>query len=67
MRFEEVYHTTPRPGAYRGFYGLWNDVKKEEKGRKGEKNIDISATSLTNRYNSVHTHVHNTFDIDSAT
>ena len=28
MRFQEVYHTTPRPGAYRGFYGLWNDVKK---------------------------------------
>ena len=28
MRFEEAYHTTPRPGAYRGFYGLWNDVKK---------------------------------------
>ena len=28
MRFEEAYHTTPRPGAYRGFYGLWNYVKK---------------------------------------
>ena len=29
MRFEEAYHTTTRPGAYRGFYGLWNDVKKK--------------------------------------
>ena len=29
MRFEEVYHTTTSPGAYRGFYGLWNDVKKK--------------------------------------
>ena len=28
MRFEEVYHTPNRPGAYRGFHGLWNDVRK---------------------------------------
>ena len=28
MRLEEVYHTTNRPGADRGFYGLWNDVKR---------------------------------------
>ena len=28
MRFEEVYHTTPRPGAYRRLYALWSDVKK---------------------------------------
>ena len=28
MRFDEVYHITPRPGAYRGFYGLLNDVKR---------------------------------------
>ena len=29
MRFEEVYHTPNRSGAYRGFYGLWNDVRND--------------------------------------
>ena len=27
MRFEEVYHTPSRSGAYRGYYSLWNDVR----------------------------------------